>query len=256
MKTKSLDRYNSFGLRKEWIKILFEEPEGFWRNERMGSKMFCSFRHWGQDVGLLTDKNAFVPDFDKLAALGFDNLKLWGIFWTNAAYSSPLISFFARRVDFYSPVDTETLIAMFGSSLKERTKRNALTSLKNLFRTSPFGNELGQGICELKGNTVVSITRTAWQNPDPLVILYSLYQFAAHAEVYSFTLTDLLADNDERAALSPKVLFGLNKDVLRPILQGLAVDYPTFIRVDFTKGIMDNIFLEKDKTSSDVISLF
>ena len=126
----------------------------------------------------------------------------------------------------------------------------------NSIRPSPFGNELGQGICELKGNAVVSIKRAAWQNPEPLVILYSLYQFAERAEVYSFTLTDLLADNFERTVLSPRILFGLNKEVLLPILQGLAADYRTFIRVDLNKGIMENIFLEKEKTTADVIELF
>ena len=251
-----MDRYNSFGLRKEWIKILFESPNSFWRNERMGSKMFCSFRNWGKDVGLLIDKESFVPEIDKFAALGADSLRLWGMFWINAAYSSPLISFYVRRVEFNTPVDTETLMKMFGAGLKERTKKNALTSLKNLFRTSPFGNELGQGICELKGNAVVSIKRAAWQNPEPLVILYSLYQFAERAEVYSFTLTDLLADNFERTVLSPRILFGLNKEVLLPIFQGLAADYRTFIRVDLNKGIMENIFLEKEKTTADVIELF
>ena len=124
-------------------------------------------------------------------------------------------------------------------------------------RASPIGEELGQGICKVKGNAVVSIMRTAWQNPEPLVILYSLYQFAEHGEnLYSFTLTDLLDDSDEREALSPKILFGLDEEILRPLLQGLANDYPDYIRVDFNKGIQENIFLNKDKTSGDVVQLF
>ena len=257
MRTKGLDRYNSFGLRQEWIKILFDAPNSFWNNERMGPKMFCSFRRWGQDVGLLTDKNAFVPYFDKLVALGEDNLKLWGMFWINAAYLSPLILSFVRRVKFNSRVDTETLMEMFGATLQERTKRNAVTSLKNMFRTTPLGEKIGQGICEIKGNAVVSIMRTAWQNPEPLVILYSLYKFAQCSDgLYSFTLSALIDDNAARHALSPRILFGLDKDDLKPCLQGLAADYPTFLRVDFNKGIMDNIFLSNEKSSADVIQLF
>ena len=109
----------------------------------------------------------------------------------------------------------------------------------------------------MKGNAVISITRAAWQHPEPLVILYSLYRFAAHADnLYSFTLTELLADNEEREALSPKILFGLDEERLRQILQGLANDYPDFIRVDFNKGIMENIFLSKSHTVFDVVQLF
>ena len=254
---KGIDHYKTFGLRLEWIKILFENPQTFWGNERMGPKMFLSFENWGQEVGLLADKRTFAANLDKLVSLGAESLKLWGMFWTNAAYNSTLINFFVKKVEFNLSVDTQTLIELLGDSIQARTKKNALASLKNILRSSPIGEKLGQGICEIKGNAVVSITRTAWQNPEPLVILYSLYQFAEHSEnLYSFTLTNLLDDGDEREALSPNILFGIDEEILRPMLQGLANDYPNFIYVDFNKGIQENIFLRDDKTSADVVQLF
>ena len=141
--------------------------------------------------------------------------------------------------------------------MKERTINNALTSLKETFKSSPIGENLRQGICEMKGNQVISITRRIWENPERLVILYSLYKFAEHTdELYSFTLTQLLDDSNEREALSPKILFGLDAEILRPILQGLANDYPKFISVNFNKGIMEDIYLSKEKNSPDVIQLF
>ena len=88
------------------------------------------------------------------------------------------------------------------------------------------------------------------------MILYSLYRFAEHADnLHSFTLTDLLDDCD-REALSPKILFGSDEESLCPLLQGLANDCPDFIRVDFNKDIQENIFLNADKTSEDVVQLF
>ncbi len=143
MNVKGIDNHRTFGLRAEWIKILFENPQAFWGNERMGSKMFESFRNWGQEVGLLIDKRNFIANLDKLVALGADSLKLWGIFWVNAAYRSALINFFVKKVEFYTPLDNETFMEMLGDSLKERTKRNALTALKNFFRESPTGRQLG-----------------------------------------------------------------------------------------------------------------
>ena len=257
MNVKGVDNHKTFGLRAEWIKILFESPQNFWSNERMGSKMFESFRSWGREVGLLVDRENFTADLDKLISLGADSLKLWGMFWVNAAYRSALINLFVKKVGFHTPLDNETFMDMLGDAVKERTKRNALTALKNLFRDSPIGRQLGQGFCTMKGNAVVLITRATWQHPEPLVILYSLYQFSAHAdELYSFTLTELLADSDDREALSPQILFGLAAQELRPLLQGLANDYPDFIRVDFNKGIMENIFLNRDKTPDEVVQLF
>lgn len=110
--------YKTFGLRTEWIKILFENPNDFWSNKRMGSKMFESFSNWGREVGLLVDKKIFAANFDKLQSLGAENLKLWGFFWTNAAYNSVLINFFVKHIDFNSTFDNEIFINLLGDSIQ------------------------------------------------------------------------------------------------------------------------------------------
>ena len=76
--------------------------------------------------------------------------------------------------------------------------------------------------------------------------------------LYSFTLSDLLDDSFDRDGLSPRLIFGLDRDTLKPILQGLANNYPEYISVDFNKGIMENIDLpagKNGKTAMDVLSL-
>lgn len=257
MEITRIDRYKTFGLRKEWIEIYFENPDNFWANERMGKLMFKSFQNWGREIGLLVENKEPSSNLKKISSLGAESLKLWGMFWVNLAYNSPLVNLFIKKTGFNFGYDNDFLMNMFGSSLSERTRQNSLNSLKDLLRSSPIGEGLGQGICEMKGRQVISITRTAWKNPEPLVILYSLYQFAEHSEsLHSFTLTDLLDDNEEREALSPRILFGLEGDILRPILIGLANDYPQFISVDFNKGIQENIFLNKEKISDDVVEFF
>ena len=50
----------------------------------------------------------------------------------------------------------------------------------------------------------------------------------------------------------------LNAETLKPILQGLANNYSSFIQVDFNKGIMENIDLpagKNGKKAIDVLSL-
>ena len=212
---------------------------------------------WGRESALLDKYKNPAANFEKLSSLGADSPKVWGYIFVNLAYNSNLVNLFVNSAVINETCDNDFLMAMFGNSYSDTSKNNALKALKSLLRASPIGEELGQGICEVKGNAVVSITRTAWKNPEPLVILYSLYKFAEHSEnLCSFTLTDLLDDSDEREALSPKILFGLDDEILRPLMQGLANDYPDFIRVDFNKGIMENIFLNRDKNSDDVVQLF
>ena len=257
LKSKKISAYRSFGFQKEWLKIFFDEPKNFKTGERIINDHVTSFIGWSRHASLLDEKNLPLEVVEKFISLGADNLKVWGYIFVNLTYNSNLINLFVKSCDFNESHDNDFLITMFGSSHSDTTKKNALKALKATLRYSPIGEELGQGICELKGNAVVSITRTAWQNPEPLVILYSLYQFAEHSEnLYSFTLTELLDDSDEREALSPKILFGLDAEILRSLLQSLANDYPKFIYVDFNKGIQENIFLRENKTADDVVQLF
>ena len=256
MDMKGINRYQTFGLRADWIRIYFDDAKNFWTNDRMGNRMFDSFKNWGKEIELLDKNKNPAPYFEKLQSLGADDINVWGIFFVNLAYNSPLINAFVKRVEFDSPYDKDSLMSIFGDSLKERTIRNALTSLKDTFKSSPIGDKLKQGICEIKGNQIISITRRTWENPVPLVILYSLYKFAENVSLYNFTLTNLIDDSKGRGGLSPQILFGLDAKTLRPLLQGLANDYPKFINVNFNKEIMEDIFLSKDKKSVDVIEFF
>ena len=88
------------------------------------------------------------------------------------------------------------------------------------------------------------------------MILYSLYKFAEHCGgYYQFTLSTLLDDTIERDGVSPTQIFGLDRDVMIPILNGLSVNYPEFISASFSLGL-DTISLREEKTSEDVLTIF
>ena len=257
LRLEKLTDYRGFGFKKEWLKIFFENVKNFDASRQLGEVMVVVFKIWGKHAGLIDKKNLPLEVVEKFIYLGVDSLKVWGYIFVNLAYNSNLINLFVKSCSFNESHGNNFLLEMFGTTHSDTTKKNALKALKAALRSTPISEKLGQGICELKGNAVVSITRTAWQNPEPLVILYSLYKFAEQSEnLYSFTLTDLLDDSDERKGLSPKILFGLDEEILRPLLQGLSNDYPKFIRVEFNKGIQENIFLNGDKTPNDVVQLF
>jgi phosphoadenosine phosphosulfate reductase len=145
---------------------------------------------------------------------------------------------------------------MFGEQYTNAVKESAIKSLKETIKASPVGNVLGQGDCEIKGNSVLNVTRDKWHSPEPLAILYSLYKFSEKSDnYYNFTISDLLDDSKERIGLSPALLFGLDKSVLKTILQGLSHDYNDFIKVTFNKDL-ENINLNNAKTSLDITRLY
>lgn len=257
MSAKNIDRYKNFGLRQDWIEIFFEDVENFWTNDRMGTHMFKSFEKWGKEAGLLAENNSLIPEVAKFVDLGADNPILWGYIYTNIAYKSSIFNWYIRNISFGNEYQTSDMQIMLGDDYSETTKKNALSAMKDTIKSSPIGWLLGQGDCEMKGKVITSITKNGWSDPEPIVILYSLYLFAEQHEGgnYNFTLTDLYDDSEDRTALSPKIIFGTDEQTLKSIMQGLANNYSDFISVDFNKGIMENVFLNRDKKAIDVLEL-
>ena len=118
-------------------------------------------------------------------------------------------------------------------------------------------SSLGYGYVE-EGNKKEGfvIVRERWNDPDPRVILYSLYKFAeACGGYYQFTLTRLLNHDVDSDGVSPTQIFGLGREAMERILNGLSVNYPDFIQASFTLDL-DNITLRSDKKLDDVLELF
>ena len=125
----------------------------------------------------------------------------------------------------------------------------------NRFTDLHFGN-IGMGTGKREKNKLVAVYRTAWNNPDPVVILYSLYKFAEKCGgYYNFTLSRLLDHDVDSDGISPTQIFGLDRDTMVRLLNGLAANYSEFITVSFTIDL-DNIYLKGEKSSEDVLELF
>lgn len=255
MSASNISRYQNFGLRQEWLELYFELRDDFWSNDRMGKYMIVGAKTWLKEAGI-TANNSITPLGLTLSKLGADSLATWGIIFSNLAYNAPIINWYVRKVGVGQTVMNSEMTILLGDTYSPTVKKNALSSLKEIIRLSPIGEMLGQGECEMKGRTVAAITRNGWAEPDPLVVLYTLYLFAEHSDaLYSFTLSELLEDAEEREAMSPALIFGADRGTLRPILQGLANDYPDYIQVDFNNNLLENIFLVREKSSADVAAL-
>ena len=85
---------------------------------------------------------------------------------------------------------------------------------------------------------------------------YEVFKFAeACGDYYQFTLSRLLNHDIDSDGVSPTEIFGLERDQMEKILNGLSINYPDFINASFTLDL-DNITLNSEKTSADVLSLF
>ena len=253
METKSLNCYSTHAPKKEWINQYFSQKNEFVTNNSLGSQMFSFFKRFLRDAELIDGDN--FSEFAKIIDyIGIDELKSWGLILTNLVYS-PQINWFVKNVKVNEKSSKEYITSMLvDSGTNERAANDIFRSFVR-FVELPFA-EVGMGFSEKEKNRVLSVTRTPWQNPDPRVILYSLYKFAENCgDYYQFTLSRLLNHEIDSDGVSPTEIFGLDREQMEKILNGLSVNYPEFIAVSFTLDL-DNITLRNDKASKDVLELF
>ncbi|MBF0318624.1 MAG: phosphoadenosine phosphosulfate reductase family protein [Nitrospirae bacterium] len=255
VKIKGLGNYRGFGFRKEWLQYFIEKGDRLWKTDTLGRPQYDALKVWLRESEV-TSGNSLTSFGKEISRFETNDIRLWAIIFNNLAYNSAIIRWYIQNIDMNTNYEIVSILALIGDKYSISTRENAVSSLKETFKASPIGIELGVGVYELKGKVVTAVTRTGWREPDPLVILYSLYKFAEVSDgYYSFTLTELINDNSERAGISPAQIFGIERDILKQLIQGLAIDYPDYIGVAFNKDL-DNIDLRKGtKTSLDVLKL-
>lgn len=261
-KMGSVDRYGNIGIEYEWVVDFFSKKNKFWEDNELGTNKIKNLKSFLSDAGLtVAKKNTISPLGEKISSIGIETEVAWGIIISNLVYTSEF-NWWILNIEpgiVYTPTQ---LISMLSDDVSsENSQKHIVSAYKNIFASNEIlGKALGVGICSLKENgskrTLIDIKRNSWQNPIPEVILYSLYKFAEACDgYYQFSLSTLMDDTIERDGISPTRIFGLDRDTMIALLNGLGTHYPEFIRASFTLDL-ETITLSEDKTSNDVLDLF
>ena len=255
-KSMSLNSYSHHAPKLEWVNQYFTYKNEFDDNHTLGSQMYSFFKRFLRDAQLL-DESGFSKTAEIIDSIGIDNDEAWGIIYVNLCYAVQ-VNWFVNHVGFNLDYSKGLLASMMvDDGAKESWTNDIFSSLVRLTEL-PLG-KLGFGNTIKEKNRAVAISRSSWDEPDAKVILYSLYKFAeACGDYYQFTLETLLDDSIERDGVSPTRIFGLDRETMVRILNGLAVNYPEFISASFTLDL-DTITLRptgSELTSEDVLKLF
>ena len=250
---KSLNCYSHHAPKLDWFVQYFNFKDTFDQNHSLVSQMYSFFKRFLRDAELL-DENGYSDFAQIVSNLGLDNLSSWALMLTNLAYT-PQVNWLIKRVELHETVSKEYTLSLLVSDGAKESWVNDIWSSYSRILDLPF-SEVGLGIANREKGKMVSITKTPWQNPDPRVILYSLFKFAeACGDYYQFTLSRLLNHDIDSDGVSPTEIFGLDRDQMEKILNGLSINYPDFINASFTLDL-DNITLNSEKSSKDVLNLF
>ena len=170
--------------------------------------------------------------------------------WVNLAYNSIVTNFFCLNTGAGDVYDKAFLVDAMSSDIDAKYRSQAVNSLLSTFRDSPIGSYLKQGI-----QIDNSYLREGWDYPDAVALLYALYLYAERTGRRTFSFTELANshNNPNAKGISPHDIFGIDLKAFREQVQGLAINYPQYIRVSFVANL-DNIILE-DYSSVDILDL-
>ena len=260
-KMGSIDRYGNIGIEYDWVADYFSKGDNFWEDNGLGINKIKNMKSFLSDAGAtVPKKNTMSPFGKKIADIGIGTEAAWGLLVSNLVYTSE----FNWWVMNIKPGQTYTpaqLVSMLSEQVtSENSQKHIVSAYKNIFASNEIlGRTLGLGVCTLKEGSsnriLLDIRRGSWREPDPRVILYSLYKFAEKCGTYQFRLSTLMDDTIERDGISPTRIFGLDRDTMISKLNGLTVNYIEFIDASFTLGL-ETITLRSEKTPDDVLALF
>ena len=245
-KTSGIDRYSTFGLRKEWLDSFVGNPEHWFTENNLGPKQVDAMVNWLKEADLLSKSDKSLTDlvipFQKL----YQQIPkcAWAILFVNLCFNSTIMAWYARNVKWnklYSKDDLFSLLKNSFPNLSDGTLNNPLTALLNLFDSTPLGNELRIGVIEKEGNKR-SIKRFMSEDLDPRVIGYSLYKYAIKKNKFALTISELYDESQEG---TPYQLFGLPRPQLEKALRFLQELNLGVVRADLAKGL-DNIHLNPE----------
>ncbi|MCC8135994.1 MAG: FAD synthetase, partial [Ruminococcus sp.] len=222
------------------------------------NKMVDAASAWFKQARLIepkTKKPTILVDlFEKQ---GGDSKIGWEFIWMALANNAVLIKWFITATEIGSVYSTETLANMLTAdypSLGKSAIKGGLSALKEIVSKSPVGDEHGMAAYEMKGKSVVSITRLA-KEVHPLTILYGLYLIAYIADMGTFTVSGLMSADINSNYISPITAFGIPAADFKRFCEGLRSRYPDYVATTFTHG-NDEIRVFPDKFSADdIISL-
>ncbi|MGN0683554.1 MAG: phosphoadenosine phosphosulfate reductase family protein [Oscillospiraceae bacterium] len=254
----SIDQYKNMGIRYSWVEEYFKKKDDFWENNGLGKDMVKALKLFLRHA-MVTEKDKITPFGELVAKLGTNSASAWALMICNLVYT-PQFNWWVMNIDTHRSYTSKEIDEMLKELLTANSRKNVISGFKMIFYTNPvLSNEIcfGSVSVESKGkNTyLIDACRGSWSTPDPRVILYSLYKFAEKCNTYQFRLSTLLDDAIERDGISPTRIFGLDRDTMISLLNGLTVNYIDFIDASFTLGL-ETITLRSDKSSDDVLSLF
>lgn len=253
MKAKTgIDRYNTFGLREEWLDLFFSTPDDYFEGENsgLGVKQKPAMANWLKEAEIINNDKSLTELGKFLCEIYTDNAEtVWEIIWINLVKNSFICHWFASHIKQGTVYNKKSLTEMFideyQSTYGKRTVENALSALLGTFSNSPIGERFGLYEDVEKTNA----RRGVCQELSDIAIAYSLYRYSEVRNTRSLTISDFYREDAHEGI---NVEFQYTKDSLRKNLRNLNSANNRVLVAELNMGL-DSITLRDDLTSYAVL---
>ncbi len=244
---KGINRYQHFGMKKEWLHEFFLDPAKWFVINNLGNRQFEAMKVWLRESEIIVRTD--LSDCGHiLRRIGLENELTWYVIWIHLARNSKLINWYINNIEWNTFYSKKDMIQMLGDSLSVASRDNAIKALFGLFKDTPLGESLNLGIVtKLDSRSSIIIRKSRHEDTDSIAILYSMYRYAEKNDRYEFSISDVY--NGSEGVYS---LFGLPKDTFTKILIGLSTKYNTFLSVEIVRDL-DNIYLFRQFSAIDIL---
>lgn len=253
MKAKSgIDRYNTFGLREDWIDLYFSNPEGYWDNNGLGTKQIPAMKNWLKDAEIIDAKYQITKLGKLLSEIYVDRQQLvWEIIWINIVYNSFIARWYSIRVrsnmTFTKSLLKEMIQEEFPNFYSDRTVKNAIDALIRTFKESPIGRDFNLFISRDKDSSI----RESYNDLSEEAVAYSIYKYAEAHNSRLLRVADFYQNDVEGGVYTE---FGIDSQHLEKTLRTLNSSVNRVLVAELNMGL-DHITLRDDLTSYEVLKI-
>lgn len=250
----NISKYGTFGIHEEWLEEFVLNPEvDFWlpNNNSLGNKMIPSFKAWLKDAEIIDNKN-ILTEFGQFCVdnLTNDSELIWSIIWINLSHNSQLVKWFVNNVRCNQTFDTALLKELgydyFSSSFTRTTIEYAFSALMQVFKYSPIGETLRQGVSFDKKMLV----RNEFEDLSEIAVAYSLYKYAQELETTTLRVKDFY-EEDANGGIAKE--FCLSKERFEKLLRTINSTKGRILNAELNMGL-NHITLYEGVTPMDVIN--
>ena len=256
MKAKAgIDRYNTFGLKDEWLDIFFCDPDSYFTGNvsGLGTKQVPAMANWLKEAEIIDDKKQVTELGLTLKDIYFDNPDMvWEIIWCNLVRNSFIAHWFCARIKpgtLYSKSTlTEMFVDEFQTAYGKRTVENAVAALVSTFQNSPIGRLFGLYYDENKGVA----SRVNCTELSDAAIAYSTYRYSEEHKSRSLKVSDFYQEDIYDGFF---VEFGYPYENARKSFRNLNSADKQILIANLNMGL-DSITLRDDMTALQVLKQF